>query len=261
MKLNNFAKSVDRVLFKSTVLKIYAEIYSKILKRNLKNNNGYSIEIMYQKDKHSALAKLCDYYGSDKGSLLNGQHPYPWSPHTYSDYYEMIFSSMRFNVKKVFECGIGTNNSKLASNMSATGKPGASLRVWRDYFPNAQIIGGDIDKDILFEEERIETFYIDQTDPKSIQDFWISVNQDNFDLILDDGLHTTDAGIKLFTQSYEKLSPLGFYIIEDVGMHMFPDYIDYFKNKSFKVEYINLNKRNTKIGNNSLVVIRKATEL
>lgn len=256
MKFNELVKSVDRVFFKSTVLRIYAGIHSKILKRNLKNSQGYSIEIMYQRDKHSALAKLCDRYGSDKGSLTDGSHPYPWTPHTYSDYYEMIFSPIRFNISKVFECGIGTNNSKLASNMSATGEPGASLRVWRDYFPNAQIIGADIDKDILFEEERIKTFYIDQTDPKSIQDFWNSVNQDNFDLILDDGLHTTDAGIKLFTHSYKKLAPLGFYIIEDVGMHMFPDYIDYFKNKAFKVEYVNLNRPATKIGNNSLVIIR-----
>ena len=35
-------------------------------------------------------------------------------------------------------------------NMTASGKPGASLRVWRDYFNNAQVIGADIDKRILF---------------------------------------------------------------------------------------------------------------
>ena len=49
------------------------------------------------------------------------------------------------------------------------GKPGASLRVWRDYFPNAIIYGADIDKDILFAEERIKTFYIDQLDPVAIK--------------------------------------------------------------------------------------------
>jgi hypothetical protein len=176
--------------------------------------------------------------------------------HNYYDaVYEKFLSPIRYNVRSVCEIGIGGFYKEM------NWLPGNSLKVWRDYFPNAQIIGGDIDKDILFEEERIKTFYIDQTNLTSVQDFWNKVDLDNFDLILDDGLHTTDAGIKLFTQSYEKLSPLGFYIIEDVGMHMFPDYIDYFKNKSFKVEYINLNRRNTKIGNNSLVVIRKATEL
>ena len=260
MKFKNFIKSVDRVFFKSLGLKIYAGVYSMISKKNLKNNQGYSIEIVYQRDNHSELAKLCDYYGSDKGSLSKGPHSYPWVPHTYSDYYEMIFAPVRLYVKNVFECGIGTNNPKLASNMSVNGKPSASLRVWRDYFPNAQIVGGDIDKSILFEETRIKTYYIDQTDLQSIQGFWNKVNQDDFDLILDDGLHTVDAGIKLFTQSFNKLSPTGFYIIEDVGMHMLSDYVDYFKNKSFNVKYINLNRPKIKIGNNSLVVIRKTTD-
>ena len=34
--------------------------------------------------------------------------------------------------------------------MGIKGKPGASLRVWKDYFPNANIIGVDIDENILF---------------------------------------------------------------------------------------------------------------
>jgi len=259
--MKNFFKSVDRVFFKSILLKIYARIHTKIytavVTKSLKNKQGYSMEIIYQKNIHSEFAKLCDFYGSDKGSLSSVPHPYPWTPHTYSDYYEMIFAARRFNVKKVFECGIGTNNPKLASNMSATGKPGASLRVWRDYFPNAQIIGGDIDSSILFEEKRIKTYYIDQTDYQAIQDFWNKVNDDDFDLILDDGLHTTDAGIKLFTHSFDKLSSSGLYIIEDVGIHMLSAYVDYFKDKPLKVEYINLNRPNTKIGNNRLIIISR----
>ena len=30
--------------------------------------------------------------------------------------------------------------------MGKQGKPGASLRTWREFFPNAQVIGIDIDK-------------------------------------------------------------------------------------------------------------------
>ena len=41
---------------------------------------------------------------------------------------------------------------------------------------------------------------------------------------------------------------------------MLSDYVDYFKDKPFKVEYINLNRPKTKIGNNSLVVIKKTTD-
>ena len=43
--------------------------------------------------------------------------------------------------------------------MNINGKPGASLRAWRDYFENALIYGADIDKNILFKENRINTFF------------------------------------------------------------------------------------------------------
>ena len=68
------------------------------------------------------------------------------------------------------EVGLGSNNTELLSNMGSDGKPLASLRAWRDYFPNAQIYGADIDKDILTNEERIKTFFVDQTKPDTIRE-------------------------------------------------------------------------------------------
>jgi hypothetical protein len=52
--------------------------------------------------------------------------------------------------------------------MGRTGTPGASLRAWRDYFPNAEIYGADIDREILFEEERISAFYVNQLSESAI---------------------------------------------------------------------------------------------
>jgi hypothetical protein len=49
--------------------------------------------------------------------------------------------------------------------------PGASLRVWRDFFPNAQVIGIDIDEKTMFKDERINTYVVDQTDVHSIRSF------------------------------------------------------------------------------------------
>lgn len=59
--------------------------------------------------------------------------------------------------------------------MGDYGPSGASLRVLRDYFPNALIVGADIDKSVLFQEARIKTCYVDQLDAESVRRLWQSV--------------------------------------------------------------------------------------
>jgi hypothetical protein len=179
----------------------------------------YSTTINYHKPTNAALAfgKLCEEHGSDKGYVsLRRDTPFASKPHTYSHLYTQLFKDKADNIKKVFECGIGTNNPNIESNMTATGKPGASLRVWKDFFKNAEIFGADIDKKILFTEDRIKTFYVNQLDPNSIEKLWKSINENNFDIIVDDGLHTYDAALTLFQKSFEFLKTGGYYIIEDI---------------------------------------------
>ena len=59
--------------------------------------------------------------------------------------------------------------------MTSDGKPGASLRVWKDYFINSRVYGADIDKSILFEEDRIKKFYVNQLDSSSIKEMWSNI--------------------------------------------------------------------------------------
>ena len=217
-------------------------------------SNSYTV--YYQKNLSCVLSELCDKYGSDKGEIVKFGHPYPWTPHTYADFYSRIFGTYRLHIKKVFECGLGTNTPTIPSNMGITGKPGASLRVWRDYFPNAIVFGADIDQDVLFEEERIKTFYVDQTCPRSINKLWQSVEIDDFDLILDDGLHTFEAGICMFENSISKLSQNGIYVIEDVGFSSLFKFKDYFSNKKYNVDFVNLFRNDIGLGDNSLIIVR-----
>lgn len=165
----------------------------------------------------SQLAELCDHYGSDKGSAGQKISNYTWQPHSYTEFYGLVFGPRRLTVQTVCEIGIGTNNSDIVSNMGLNGKPGASLRVWRDYFPNAKIVGGDIDKRILFSEDRINTYHIDQTNKVSIDHFYQSTGIEKFDIIIDDGLHTFDAGCCLLINSLKHLNDGGMYIIEDIS--------------------------------------------
>ena len=141
--------------------------------------------------------------------------------------------------------------------MGKLGKPGASLRVWRDYFPNASIFGADIDEKILFKERNIKTFFIDQLDVQSIKNMWKKINKTNFDLMIDDGLHTFDAGINLFKNSIKYLSKTGIYLIEDVPYKDLLEYLEYFKkDKKYIATFVNLTLNSKVAGDSNIINIR-----
>ncbi len=173
-------------------------------------------------DNNRVGSELCNImlaYGSDKGV----------STHNYAAFYQGLWETSRTVVKTVFELGIGTNNPNLISSMGIAGKPGASLRGWQDFFPNAKIYSADIDRDILFSEDRIKCFYCDQTSPQAIKALWANkeLSTKKFDILIDDGLHTFDAGKVFMTNSIEKLSPKGFYVVEDVVRNTLDSWRDF----------------------------------
>ena len=163
---------------------------------------------------------LCEIMGrnqSDKGAVCITQ-----SPHNYTTLYAKLFSPRRHMNLRIFEMGLGTNNVNIPSNMGWGGRPGASLYGWREYFPNASIHGGDIDRDILFTDDRIDTYYCDQTNPVAIAQMWSDPRlSEKFDIMLDDGLHTYDANVCLLENSIHKLAVNGIYIIEDIALNNF----------------------------------------
>lgn len=185
--------------------------------------NQYSIH--YNKSKNE-LSELSVKYGSDKGSIISDHiHRSGWKYHRYTDIYDFILSGIRESATDVLECGIGTNNPNIQSSMGINGAPGASLRMWRDYFPNAHVTGLDIDPDIMFEEDRISTFIVDQNSVESINNFKNTVNKE-FDFIIDDGLHEYDPQLTFFKNTFDLLKPNGIFIIEDCHNSYF-QLIDY----------------------------------
>jgi len=159
--------------------------------------------------------------------------------HNYTTFYYSIFKDMREKPLRVFELGLGTNNTDIPSNMGSHGRPGASLYGWTEFFPNAQIFGADIDKGILFNSDRINTFFCDQTKPEIIKSMWDEEKlKEDFDIIIEDGLHTFDANVCFFENSIHKLKPNGYYIIEDIvntEINLFED-----KMKEWETKYTNL---------------------
>lgn len=217
---------------------------------------GYKFTSFHKK-KANPIAALCDRYGSDKGEVAPTGHPYSWPSHSYADYYFRLFSHCRMEVRKVFECGLGTNNPGLTSSMGIAGQPGASLRVWRDYFPNARVYGADIDREVLFQDDRITTAYIDQLDPAAIAAFWQGIGETDFDLMVDDGLHTFEAGKCLFLHSIGRLRSEGVYVIEDVSVPDLVRFKEFFDRLDYCVDFVALYRPHTPLNDNNLVVVRK----
>ena len=192
-----------------------------------------------------------NFYGSDKGGKNNH--------HNYSEYYSEIFFHKRKKIKNFLEIGLGTNNTNLPSNMGSEGKPLASLRAWREYFVNANIYGADIDKNILKDEERIKTFYVDQTNPETIYSLFKQIGLDKFDVILEDGLHEFNANICFFENAIDYLDDNGVYIIEDIYYKDKIKFINYFKNLKYNFSIIDLYHQKN-IANNCVIVVRKNNE-
>jgi hypothetical protein len=145
-------------------------------------------------------------YGSDKARA-----------HKYTAVYSALFKGRYDQPLRVFELGLGTNNPEAPSNMGVFGVPGASLRGWRELFPHALVYGADIDRRILFQEDRIKTFYCDQLDQSSIRELWSHADlQGGADIIIEDGLHTFEANVSFLEASIDHLRSGGIYITEDI---------------------------------------------
>jgi hypothetical protein len=105
--------------------------------------------------------------------------------------------------------------------MGTAGVPGASLRAFREYLPNATIIGADVDRRILFQEDRIQTYFVDQTDLASLESLAMTV-PDSIDLIIDDGLHSPNANLAVLAFGLKKLKNRGWLVIEDIAERAAP---------------------------------------
>jgi hypothetical protein len=190
--------------------------------------------IDYDVKTPTLLCELMQQYGSDKGGENLEK---TW--HNYTPVYNSLFESIRFDKLKVFELGLGTNNTQVPSNMGRDGKPGASLYAWADFFPNSQIFGADIDRDILFNTERIKTYFCDQTNQFEIKKMWNHPDlYGQFDIILEDGLHEFAANVTFFENSIHKLSKYGYFIIEDIANKEIP--LFQIKIEEWKTKYTNI---------------------
>jgi hypothetical protein len=119
--------------------------------------------------------------------------------HDFDEIYDPIFSSRRSSVKNLLEIGV---------------LDGASLRTWKEYFPNAEILGADYDEESKIEEDRISWIQMNQKDQEQMRAF-AAEHQGAFDIVMDDGCHSSDCQLMTLGALFSTVKPGGFYAIED----------------------------------------------
>ena len=120
----------------------------------------------------------------------------------YLEVYDYHFSKLRLLPLEICEIGV---------------QRGGSLKMWADYFPNAQITGIDIKKKCKkHESQRIKIIIGDQADKKFL------VKLGNFDIIIDDGGHTMTQQKTSLKYLWDHLNKGGIYVIEDLETSYWP---------------------------------------
>ena len=167
-----------------------------------------------------AIRRIAGSAAPSLGSLLTAHGSDKDRGHGYGGYYEALLASDRDKMRAMLEVGIGTMNPQAHSNMCCAGgpgyKPGASLRAWRDWLPNATIYGMDVAPDTMFSgEDRIETILCDSANGVAVRNA-LSGRGLSFDLIVDDGAHQVEPQVQTFVNLAPFLNAGGRYVIEDI---------------------------------------------
>lgn len=158
------------------------------------------------------LCKLAYKYGTDKC---------PQIKHAYTPFYYKLLNSKKLLIKKVLELGIGHYRNMqnveviYESGLNRYYHRGASLYMWRDFFPNAQIYGADRVSEAIFQDTRIKTFLCDEKNTENMK-MLIKETGSDIDLVIDDASHRVDDQLFAAQTLLPLLNDDVIYIIEDV---------------------------------------------
>ena len=157
--------------------------------------NGSTIEIWRWSFGMHELTKLCRETGSDKGS----------GSHIYTEFYGPLLNPYRDGFTNILEVGIGT---------------GESLKLWKIFFPNAEVYGIDnlhyglsLPEHIL-DDPRLHIYLREAYEANTVDE--LSKTGIKFDLILDDGSHVPEDQLFFLNNYINLLKEDGILMIEDI---------------------------------------------
>ena len=189
-------------------MKIAEAVKAQLKKRLSDSQKRLAKHFLYSLLYKKNLAKLAVAFGTDK----EGRHHY-------AKHYQRHFGPLQHEKLNVLEIGIGeTDNPKGG---------GASLRMWKAYFPNSRIFGIDIYDKSYHDDHRIKTFRGSQEDERFLRKVVDEIGA--IDIVIDDGSHLNNHVITTFKILFPLLSSNGIYAVEDLHT----SYCDVFAGQSW----------------------------
>ena len=124
--------------------------------------------------------------------------------------YNDLFEDFRQKSVRILEVGV---------------QNGGSLELWAKYFPNAKnIVGCDINSscsELQFEDERVSVVVGNASSERTAHKIFEIA--DRFDIIIDDGSHESGDIIRVFSRYFERLTPGGIFVAEDLHCSYWED--------------------------------------
>lgn len=151
-----------------------------------------------------SLTELAQHFGTDKHGL-----------HFYTAHYQRHLEHLRGERFTLLEIGIG--------GYVKQGRGGASLRMWKFFFPKAQVIGLDIEDKSFVRAPRIDTYQGSQVDPEVLERI-VAEKKGPLRVVIDDGSHRPEHIRETFRILFPLLEDGGIYAIEDTQTSYWPEW-------------------------------------
>jgi demethylmacrocin O-methyltransferase len=175
----------------------------KLVRKTLSLKHRRALRIILANIYPWGLNNLALIYGSDK-----------WGGHFYTQHYQKHFHKLRNKKLKILEIGVGGYDDPHYG--------GASLRMWKKYFPQSMIYAIDIYDKSPLQEKRIKIFQGSQADEAFLRK--ICDEAGPFDIIIDDGSHEVHHVLTSFKTLFPLMKEDGIYAIEDIQTSYLPSH-------------------------------------
>ena len=150
------------------------------------------------------LTDLADRYGSDKGS----------AKHRYTELYNMLFQPWRNAPIHFLEMGLQIGGPELGHSQDRATTDLPSVRMWLEFFTQAQIWGLDVSDFSWFSHERFSFVRCDMDARANIAA--AALGMPPMDIMIDDASHASHHQQFAFLELFPRLNDGGLYIIEDL---------------------------------------------